>query len=537
MPVSIANGNFGPSTKRCCPTIPYQFCTEKKYNGSSYTETNITKFIKIANMALYLNGYDFDFEIDNLDINILNKFQKDYSIPVVAKCDITSWMSLLVSSGNPDRSAVACDCATIITENNVSVLTDNSFKYIARYVSGTIGGGISKALSTTELQLLFNKGIRVFPIYQGSGNYVDYFNETNAVSDAKKAVEAANNLYLEFGSIIYFAVDSDVMEYQVKSNVIPYFKKLYSTFMNACKGKYRVGIYGTRNTCTRVCDLGYACSSFVSDMSTGYSGNLGFPIPNNWALDQFATITIYNKDKSQSIEIDKDGFSGKYLGISQEYSYQDTLECNNSTLSNSFVLVNRGGTSIPVYESKESKEPFEFDPNRYAVSGKKVGNINPNDAYVFFGVEDPFHDCIHKVLFNNGVDFCEGFITGIIAYDGPGVTINSANFANKSQYQEPYSCIKYIPETGEYNNIPPEKNRQFVINKPVAYYDYEGNYEGMLEKEDILIIPGGTGRVSQENIPWGIYIRTITKKDGETLLDKFVSVGLNYGNWKDRAWY
>ena len=71
-----------------------------------------------------------------------------------------------------------------------------------------------------------------------------------------------------------------------------------STFMSKCGGKYRLGIYGSRNVCTRVCNAGYACSSFVSDMSTGFSGNLGFTIPNNWAFDQFATTTISSNGKS-----------------------------------------------------------------------------------------------------------------------------------------------------------------------------------------------------------------------------------------------
>ena len=35
---------------------------------------------------------------------------------------------------------------------------------------------------------------------------------------------------------------------------------------------------------------GYAETCFVSDMSTGYSGNMGFKIPNNWNLDQFLPV-------------------------------------------------------------------------------------------------------------------------------------------------------------------------------------------------------------------------------------------------------
>ena len=49
--------------------------------------------------------------------------------------------------------------------------------------------------------------------------------------------------------------------------------------------KYRIGVYGSRNICQKVSSLTKAESSFVADMSTGYSGNLGYSMPNNWAFE------------------------------------------------------------------------------------------------------------------------------------------------------------------------------------------------------------------------------------------------------------
>ena len=51
--------------------------------------------------------------------------------------------------------------------------------------------------------------------------------------------------------------------------------------------KYGIGVQGSRNICQKVCSLTKAESSFVVDMSTGYSGNLGYSMPNNWAFEQF----------------------------------------------------------------------------------------------------------------------------------------------------------------------------------------------------------------------------------------------------------
>lgn len=33
-------------------------------------------------------------------------------------------------------------------------------------------------------------------------------------------------------------------------------------------------------------------SSFVADMSTGYSGNMGYPMPANWAFDQILEFQL-----------------------------------------------------------------------------------------------------------------------------------------------------------------------------------------------------------------------------------------------------
>ncbi|MEU7875743.1 glycoside hydrolase domain-containing protein [Dactylosporangium sp. NPDC049140] len=58
--------------------------------------------------------------------------------------------------------------------------------------------------------------------------------------------------------------------------------------MAADGGYYAIGVYSCRNTCSRLAAEGLTTRSFVSGMSTGYSGNLGFALPDNWAFDQIA---------------------------------------------------------------------------------------------------------------------------------------------------------------------------------------------------------------------------------------------------------
>ena len=439
MSTSVANGNFGPSTKRCCPTIPYNN-VEKDYSGNTYSTAKIAKFTKILNMALYVNGFGDGSYPETLNSNILRQFQEKYAIPVNGICNLTTWLSIFISSGDTERSALACDCATILDAAKAQTLYDNGYRYVGRYLSGTVGGTASKAMTREELQIAFSAGLRIFPIYQDGATSVSYFNETQAEQDINSAYTHATNLGVPENTVIYFAVDCDPQDYQITSNIIPYFKKIFEVMRDSKNSKYRVGIYGTRNVCTRVSEKGYAVRSFVSDMSTGFSGNLGFKIPYNWAFDQFTTITIGSG--TGQIEIDKDGFSGLDTGfgmfeediedvpVTPEYDYSINIG-NDSTNPQPVVMINTSNRPINVYATKvegainvspaleeldvlmeESNAPLNYpgDYNKWGVSGQKVGEIKKGDMFVWFYCwRAPLNpadenlktdgDGVHKVLF------------------------------------------------------------------------------------------------------------------------------------------
>ena len=545
MSTSVANGNCGPSTKRCLPVLSVTGTSSgTNYNGTSYSTDNINKFKTLANIALYFNGFGAGELTSALNESTIRNFQSKYSINVTGKVDYTTWLSLLISCGDTDRSASACDCATIITSDNINVLKNNNYKYIGRYLSGYIASGASKALSTTELQTLFNNGIRLFPIHQRSANKSSYFTAANAQADAQSAADYADNLKLQFGSIIYFAVDYDATDAEITSLILPYFKTLYSNFMTAGKGKYRVGVYGTRNLCTRVCNAGYACSSFVSDMSTGFSGNLGFPIPDNWAFDQFSTTTISSGGKS--IEIDKDGFSGKYEGISQEYSVADG-DCNNTNLysGGGRILINMSDTSVPVYAKKMPVMP-EVEPvvPAYEPSGAIIGYIKPHDFYVRFQVSNPSMDNVHRVIFNDGKDVKIGYIRE--QYNLPSMELDpTSDEAVKAQIlpgHEPFTCVEYDSKSGSYilHEWNSTESREVYINKPIPYFKTNGNYAGMLNKGDYVKISRGNLINPGYTRPWTTRIDGIKQKgkSSYTSFSGYASVGIEYaGQGSERAWY
>lgn len=348
LPVDMANGNFGPTTKACCPTIPYSG-EETDFYYDTFSNEQIARFCKIINMGLYVNGIGNGEFNDTINESLIRQFQKKYAIPETGICDITTWLSLFVSCGDINRQALACDCATILDAEKARTLYDNGYRYVGRYLSGTAWGGVSKALSTEEIQIASDNGLSIFPIYQGSATEISDFSRENAIEDVRIAVESANSLHLPRGTNIYFAVDCDPLEYEIYDYIIPYFEVINEIMRNTYNSKYLVSIYGTRNVCNKVSSRNLARYSFVSDMSTGFSGNLGFAIPNNWAFDQFDTVTVGSGNGQ--IEIDKDGFSGRDLGIMGEttdvmkvyYSIVDmynlALEYTNNNKEKSNLLV------------------------------------------------------------------------------------------------------------------------------------------------------------------------------------------------------
>ena len=190
-------------------------------------------------------------------------------------------------------------------------------------------------MSKEEIALILgeNEGLgedetkyRIFLIFQRTGgavpsNKIEYFTEAQAVQDAKEAVEAALNFGFKQGAFIFFASDVDAYDYQVKEILLPYFKKVKETFDQYNTRHFQMGLYGPRNTCIQVCDAGYAAGCFVSDMSSGYSGNLGYPFPKSWIFDQFHTTTL-GEGTDGEIEIDKVAASGYYIGESELIDYE-----------------------------------------------------------------------------------------------------------------------------------------------------------------------------------------------------------------------
>ncbi len=280
------DGGWGEGTKSELPVL-----------GPGSSRTNL---IYILQYLLYLNGFDpngFDGGFGNGVTTALEKFQRLMMLDVDGYCGRQVWSALVVSCGDTSRSGNACDTCFEITPERAQLLKNNGYDIVGRYLTGYINEERPKALQEGELETILDAGLGVFLIYQENARQISDFSYSEGRRAGQLALEAAINKKIPEGTVIYFAVDMDVYEEQIDE----YIKKFFIGINNTIGDRYEVGIYGPRLVCQRMAEANLAVSSFVADMSSGFSCNVGQKMPSNWNYDQFKEIYNYGGE----LDIDK----------------------------------------------------------------------------------------------------------------------------------------------------------------------------------------------------------------------------------------
>ncbi|MEU9347240.1 glycoside hydrolase domain-containing protein [Streptomyces sp. NPDC048278] len=295
-----ANGVFGPATQ-----------TGLKSHTVTVGTTGTWALLFTAAMILNKRAVPFGNFTAEVQSGV-QVFQSFARLPVSGNGDFQTWASLLVSYGDQTRAGEACDGVTKITPARAQALKNAGYKYIGRYLYNPSTTSLpEKEIQPGELDTIKQYGLRCFPIYQTFARSADYYSPDQGVTDCLNAAYKAEEHGFKYGSRIYFAVDYDAVDDEVTAFVLPYFAAIEAR-MARMGNPYRIGIYGPRNACSRVSAAGHAETSFVSDMSSGFSGNLGYTLPENWAFDQIVTKTVGSGDGA--IEIDNNIASGRDTG-------------------------------------------------------------------------------------------------------------------------------------------------------------------------------------------------------------------------------
>ncbi|WP_449062023.1 glycoside hydrolase domain-containing protein [Planomonospora algeriensis] len=302
---SQATGVFGPGTQAGLKNHPLSsgdtgiwvriFSAAAVFNGAVGYRT--TQGGWSYSEAVFTETFDSDLK------GWVKRFQRFTGLPDEGEVDFATWCQALVSTGDPDRPGTAADCITTITDARAKALHDAGYRVIGRYLDERPSKNyLNKRIQPGELEVIFRNDLKVFPISQYYGGEVSYFTYEQGHKDAVDAHTAAVEYGFDSGTVIYFAVDYDATQAEIESNIIPYFRGVVSGLVS--KGKrYVHGVYGSRNVCAQVTKTTMARWSFVSGMSVAFSGNMGYPLPENWSFNQIQTLAVGSGDGR--INIDK----------------------------------------------------------------------------------------------------------------------------------------------------------------------------------------------------------------------------------------
>lgn len=318
----VANGSFGPGT---------QAGLRSHGNFGLGATDNATAFVRLFQAALTFNGYAPGFngtfgastQSETLD------FQQFAELPASGSANFATWASLLVSTGDATRPGSAADTSTPLNSSSAAAIRGAGFGTIGRYLTG-----IEKRIMPGELDTIFASGMDVFIIHQEYNNSADEFYDGAGYEQGINAVRRARQLGIRANTIIYFAVDYDATGEEIDALLVPFFDEVNNAVATSKLVPYRVGIYGTRNVCATVSATGLAISSFVSGMSTGYSGNLGFSLPSNWAFDQVQNLWV--DVGPDEIEIDKNIRSVRAESVGPSGIMQTPQEANGVASADGF---------------------------------------------------------------------------------------------------------------------------------------------------------------------------------------------------------
>ncbi|WP_439662372.1 glycoside hydrolase domain-containing protein [Lentzea sp. HUAS TT2] len=351
VPDENATGTFGPTTKAGLRNNPVR-------PGSS------TTWVQLFSAACVFNS-PFKYDLDEPQVDTVFKsawdgnlttwvqlFQRFSLLPQSGIGDFATWAQLLVSTGDADRPVSGCDTRFHILNGRAARLYDAGYRIVGRYLDEPPTSTLEKEIQPGELQAIFAGGLRVFPISQYDGSVIGNFTWSEGYDHALKAHDRAVGYGFNRGTVIYFAVDYDATGEEITSNIVPYFLGVQAGLANRGK-RYIAGVYGSRNVCQRASNEAFARHSFVSGMSVAFSGNLGFPMPDNWSFTQIKEFEF--SSGGDSFALDNTVFRGTEGGAGPE-----NVGGRDSSLDDVLAYVDRLWNIAVAYGGDPNQRVLEY---------------------------------------------------------------------------------------------------------------------------------------------------------------------------------
>jgi hypothetical protein len=169
-------------------------------------------------------------------------------------------------------------------------------------------------LSAAEARTVSAAGMRLVAVWEWHSHRPDYFTQASGYADAIAAHRQAKGIGQPPGSAIYFAVDFNAQQPDIRGPVDQYFRGVAAGLRATAQGapEYRVGVYGSGAVCDYLKRSRLAEYAWLSN-ATAWSG-----------YDRFADWNIKQGKQLPSLSFSHDSneASGEYGGfqVASEYT-------------------------------------------------------------------------------------------------------------------------------------------------------------------------------------------------------------------------
>ncbi len=180
------------------------------------------------------------------------------------------------------------DTATPCSQSTIDAIIQAGYAFVARYYCT---GGLWKRLGWEEALRLSHSGIGIVSVFQNYNDAPDRFSASLGKGHAEAAQEYARKVIGQpKNTPIYFAVDFDASDAEIKGVVTDYFKAVKRVFSD--RRLYKVGVYGSGAVCGYLKDDADLAEYSWLSMSTGWRGYRAYNNRKRWNLKQIRAITI-----------------------------------------------------------------------------------------------------------------------------------------------------------------------------------------------------------------------------------------------------
>lgn len=321
----VANGNFGAGTRnglRSQATVG---------PGSSDGAKN---FVRLYQAAMRFNRRDVPFSgiFDSKTGSETTSFQAFMELPRTGRGDYTTWCNLLVSNGDNTIATKGFDTNKRLTAAMAAGAKARGYTHVGRYTVGA-----DKFITAGELDAIKSAGLKLFPLHQRFNNNAQAMTKGAGYTQGIEAIERCRTLGLPADSLVFFSCDFDPVGETIRGPVLDFFEGVNEAMDSVLNGTYRVGVYGTRNVCQVMLDEGVAEGAFVAGMSTGWSGNMGFPMPSEWHYNQI--VEVNENLGGTTIGIDHDVVSSRAQAVDLSSVVGPPIERDQSATETGFDVV------------------------------------------------------------------------------------------------------------------------------------------------------------------------------------------------------